>query len=618
VWSFPENPRIRRNLFYYNHTTVNLKIFGCVKITKPMASPFIDIRNLVFRHPIRGKESILALQNVNLAIEEGEYVAIIGANGSGKTTLARHLNALLLPERGSVRVDGLDTRDPQNHPKIRSTVGMVFQTPEDQIVASILEEDVAFGPENLGLPNPEIRRRVEDALEITGMSELRQRPPHLLSAGQMQRAALAGVLAMRPRCVIFDETTAMLDPGGRRMVRELIGRLHRDGLTVIVISHFMREAVAADRIIVLEHGQVAIDSTPSTVFSHPGDLPKLGLDLPQAARLAEKIQGVLPGLSKPLLRSGDLLAALSNLPRPERIRAPGNTPIRAPGTVTPLIEMDGLYHTYMLGTPLAHAALRNASFHSSEGAIHGLIGPTGSGKSTLLQHMNGLLLPQVGRVRVGPYDLNHPKVDLKAVRRFAGLVFQHPEYQLFEQYVGDEIAYAARLKGEKAGLREIVRSAMRMVGLDFETYKDRLTFTLSGGERRKVALAGMLAMQPEILLLDEPTAGLDPLSRRETLGYLKNLNCTGKTLVLVSHHMEDVAELSSSVSVLNKGATVLEGAAVHVFEQVDLLQSLGMEAPLAAQAAAVLRSKGWPLNGGILKPDDLVDQLAQLQESGRE
>ncbi|MEJ5360405.1 MAG: ATP-binding cassette domain-containing protein, partial [Desulfobacterales bacterium] len=227
-----------------------------------MAAALIEIENLSYSHPVRGSEAIPALRGINLRIEEGEYVALIGANGSGKTTLARHLNALLLPDQGTVRINGMDTRETRFHPQIRSLVGMVFQSPEDQLVAAILEEDVAFGPENLGLPPAEIRQRVEEALEITGLKEHRQRPPHLLSAGQMQRAALAGVLAMRPRCVIFDETTAMLDPAGRHMVRRLMRRLHEEGLTVIVISHFMREAVAAQRVIVLNKGEIALDSTP--------------------------------------------------------------------------------------------------------------------------------------------------------------------------------------------------------------------------------------------------------------------------------------------------------------------------------------------------------------------
>lgn len=580
-----------------------------------MTFPLIEISDLCYSHPVRGGESIPALRGINLRVEEGEFVAIVGANGSGKTTLARHLNALLLPESGSVKIQGMDTRDERNHPQIRSTVGMVFQTPEDQLVAAVLEEDTAFGPENLGLPPDEIRRRVDDALEVTGLSEQRQRPPHLLSAGQMQRAALAGVLAMRPRCVIFDETTAMLDPGGRRMVRHLIARLHQEGLTVIVISHFMREAVAADRVIVLERGQIAIDSTPQQVFNHPADLQRLGLDVPMAARLAGQLREVLPGLPDLLLRSGDFLAALPACTSCGTMHSLPEAPQAGQWSANALITVDELEHIYLLDTPLAHTALRGANLHASEARAHGLIGATGSGKSTLLQHVNGLLVPQSGRVQIGPFNIGDPETDLKAVRRYAGLVFQNPEYQLFEQYVGDEIAYAPRLKGEQETLRETVRSAMAMAGLDFETFKDRLTFTLSGGERRKVALASVLAMRPQVLLLDEPTAGLDPVSRKDALANLDRLRVEGTTLVLSSHNMEDVAELSDTVTVLFKGATSMEGAAVEVFEQVDQLHAQGLEAPLVARAAATLRARGWPLPYGILRANDLVQHLGRLQEA---
>ena len=579
-----------------------------------MTIPLVEFDNVSYSHPVPGNIPIPALKNVHLCIEDGEFIAIVGANGSGKTTLARHINALLLPDEGTVRVQGLDSRIRANLAQIRTTVGMVFQSPEDQLVATVLEEDIAFGPENLGLPPVEIRRRVEEALATTGLTEQRSRPPHMLSAGQMQRAALAGVLAMRPRCVIFDETTAMLDPGGRRMVRNLIARLHAEGLTVIVISHFMREAVAADRIIALDHGRIAFDGPPRQLFTHPAELQRLGLDLPQAGRLVNILRPWLPQLPQLLLTSKDLLAALPPYPEGKgpSIEQPV-VPALAQGPF--LIEVDHLDHVYLQDTPLASQALKDVSMHGSAGQVQGLIGATGSGKSTLLQHLNGLLLPQAGRVQIGPFNLNDPQTDLRSVRRYAGLVFQNPEYQLFEQYVGDEIAYAPRLKGQTTGLRQIVQDAMQAVGLDFETFKDRLTFTLSGGERRKVAMASILTMQPELLLLDEPTAGLDPASRQDTLHSLQRLNARGTTLVLSSHHMEDIAELSQAITVLSKGQSILEGPAAQVFNQVGTLESVGLEAPLVVETAAVLRAKGWPLSERITHSADLVNALRPLVEA---
>lgn len=577
-----------------------------------MANTFISIEDIHFQHPVRGGESTPALKGINLKIDEGEYVAIVGANGSGKTTLARHLNALLIPSRGRVLINGKDTRDPQNHPLIRSAVGMVFQSPEDQIVAAVLEEDIAFGPENMGLLPAEIRSRVEEALTTTGLSEHRDRPPHLLSAGQMQRAALAGVLAMHPRCVIMDETTAMLDPGGRSMVKQLIHRLHNEGLTVIVITHFMREAVEADRVVALNDGRVAFDGPPRDIFTHPADLLSLNLDLPLAARLAETLRPVFPGLPSGLLTPEGLFKALPEYTGTRIAEIPPRNQKKRKDCPE-AIRVESLEHVYLSDTPLAHTALSGATMCAAEGSSHGLIGSTGSGKSTLLQHLNGLLVPQHGRVTVGPFDLNDSKTDLKAVRRYAGLVFQNPEFQLFEQYVGDEIAYAPRLMG-KDNLRETVRAAMTTVGLDFEDYKDRLTYSLSGGERRKVAVASILAMDPTILLLDEPTASLDPRSRREVLSHMQGLHASGKTLVISSHHMEDIAELAENVTALAHGRDQLSGSAASVFHAVDRIKALGLEAPLVSQAAAVLRSYGWPLPDDILRPVELAEALSHLVE----
>ncbi len=575
-----------------------------------MSDHFIEITDLTYAHAIRGSQPVPALRGLSLQIDEGEHIAIIGANGSGKTTLVRHLNALLLPTSGLVQVAGLDTRDPANHPQIRSLVGMVFQAPEDQIVATLVEEDVAFGPENLGLPAAEIHRRVDEALETVQMSAQRKRPPHLLSAGQMQRVALAGILAMQPRCIIFDETTAMLDPAGRRMVVEIIRRLHREGLTIIEITHFMQEAAHADRIIVLNKGQVAMQGTPQEIYSHRSDLHSLGLDVPAPVHLADRLRKTMPGLPHNLLTTSQLLAALPDCGCPTA--PPAREPEVSPSGLA-WIQAQGLGHTYLHGTPLSQRSLQNANILVHQGEVHGIMGATGSGKSTLLQHLNGLLLPQEGRVQVGPFDLADPKTDLKAVRRLAGLAFQNPEFQLFETYVGDEIAYAQRLVGNKDGLRKAVQEAMEIVGLDFEHYKDRLTFTLSGGERRKAALASILVMKPEILLLDEPTAGLDPLSRYELLHNLQDLANQGKTLVFSSHRMEDLANLTQQITVMHKGITVMDGPVGSVFSQEDQLNQFGLEPPLVSRVANRLREKGWPVPVGVIHSDELASQLEAIQ-----
>ncbi len=246
----------------------------------------IELRDVSYVYRKGTPEEVRALDRVNLRIRPGEFVALVGANGSGKSTLARLLNALLLPTEGEVRVAGLDPRDPRHLWEIRRRVGMVFQNPDNQIVATVVEEDVAFGPENLGLPPEEIVERVEWALRVVGMLEHRHREPHLLSGGQKQRVAIAGVLAMRPQCLVLDEATTMLDPQGRREVLETVHRLRAEGMTILLITHDMEEAAQADRVVVLSQGRIVLDGPPPEVFSKPERLRALRLDLPEIASLA--------------------------------------------------------------------------------------------------------------------------------------------------------------------------------------------------------------------------------------------------------------------------------------------------------------------------------------------
>ena len=247
----------------------------------------IKIDNLYFQYPHgEDEEPKLAIKGVSLEIEEGSFTAIIGQNGSGKSTLAKNLNGLLLPSKGAVYVSGMDTRDEDKIWDIRQTAGMVFQNPDNQLVSAIVEDDVAFGPENIGIDPVEIRARVDEALDAVKMGKYKRKAPHLLSGGQKQRIAIAGVIAIRPRCIIFDETTAMLDPRGRKDIMEIIEKLHREGITVILITHFMDEAVRADRVVIMNKGEILLDGTPEHVFSQDELIRSARLDVPMAAEIA--------------------------------------------------------------------------------------------------------------------------------------------------------------------------------------------------------------------------------------------------------------------------------------------------------------------------------------------
>lgn len=258
-----------------------------------MKKPIIEFQNVSFRYDSEEERVQLPLvaENLNLQIHEGEFVAILGHNGSGKSTLAKLTNAILLPTSGKVLVDGMDTIDEDLKIKIRQTVGMVFQNPDNQIVATIVEEDVAFGPENLGVEPKEIRRRVDESLKAVGMYEFRKREPHRLSGGQKQRVAIAGIIAMLPRCIVLDEPTAMLDPRGRREVMSTMLKLNREmGMTVVFITHFMDEAVQADRVVVMDDAKIIMDGKPKEVFKQVERLEEIGLDVPQPTKLAQLLR----------------------------------------------------------------------------------------------------------------------------------------------------------------------------------------------------------------------------------------------------------------------------------------------------------------------------------------
>ena len=259
-----------------------------------MSNPLIRLENVSFKYPdTELEENNFAVNNVTLEVNEGEFVAVLGHNGSGKSTTAKLINLILTANSGKVIIDGEDVSgenvSDEDVFEVRKKIGMVFQNPDNQIVATVVEEDIAFGPENLGLPSDEIRKRVDEALEIVNMKEYARHAPHKLSGGQKQRVAIAGIIAMRPRCIIFDESTAMLDPQGRKEVMSTIKRLNREGMAIVLITHYMNEAVEADRVVVMKNGSVYMEGTPNSVFSQPEKLWSAGLEVPQSIELIDKL-----------------------------------------------------------------------------------------------------------------------------------------------------------------------------------------------------------------------------------------------------------------------------------------------------------------------------------------
>jgi energy-coupling factor transport system ATP-binding protein len=556
-------------------------------------------------HPGAPGSARFSLRGIDLTIGQGEYVALAGANGSGKSTLLRHLNGLLLPTRGYVRVFGFRTDREEHLREIRSRIGMVFQAPDSQIVGTTVQDDVAFGPENLGVPHPELEKRVRWALRTAGLEGLAAQPTRHLSGGQKQLLAVASALAMKPECLLFDEATSMLDPASRERLLGFIDRLHAEGMTLVTATHDMREAARADRVVVLREGGIAADDTPRGLFGDRERVRSLDLDVPPAAEVGGGVADRVPGFPRAPLDLQELVeAVLERLGR--RAAAPGqdggtgqgasDSPLPAedggPGAGDPLIRVRGLHHTYLQGTAFQAEALRGVSLSVRRGESLGVIGPAGSGKTILLHHLNVLLRPQRGEVVVDGLSLRDSGVDSARVRRKVGLVFQSPEQQLFERYAGDDVAFGPRnLDLDQVQVRERVRRAMDLVGLPFERFKDRLTAELSSGEKRRLALAGVLALEPEALVLDEPTAGIDPAGRRQILGILRRWGA-GRAMVVVSHNMEDIRELCDRVLVLSGGEAIAGGTARQVFSRHRALRERGIGVPFTVELSAELNRRG--------------------------
>ena len=482
---------------------------------------FIELDHVSFSYPGSGSP---ALSDISLSIDEGEYLAIVGANGSGKSTLLRLLDGLRLPTTGELRVASRATSSEEGRKAALRTVGLVFQSPADQIVSSSVEEDVAFGPENLGLPRQEIRRRVDLALAAVGLGGERLNASHFLSAGQQQRLAIAGALAMDARCLAFDEATAMLDPEACDEVLALLDRLVGEGKTVLHVTHDMAEACRAERILVLDAGSVLFDGKPEVLLS--GALDRVAavaaLGLPEYAALARALSLEAIARESAQAIAGRIAEAYRQRGEPRQAGSGQRPIIPSPRVGTspsaPVFELRDARHAYLHGTTNERVSLRGVDLAVPSGASLAFVGRTGSGKSTALQLLDGLVAAGSGEVRSFGIDLASPRVDFRSLRMRAPLAIQRPESALFERYAGDDVAFGPRnlgLSGKALVVR--VKESMEEAGLGFEAFRDRQTRGLSGGEKRRLALAGVLAMRGEALLLDEPTSALDPSSAASML-----------------------------------------------------------------------------------------------------
>lgn len=564
--------------------------------------PLVAVQSLSYTYP---GAAAPALSDISLSLEPGEYLAVVGANGSGKSTLVRCLNGLVVPPPRTVMVDGFDPAEPAGRAGARKALSVVFQSPLDQIVASVVEEDVAFGLENLGVPYEDMRARVDEALDAVDLASERRRSPRFLSSGQQQRLAVAGAWAMRPRIIAFDEATSMIDPNGRSSILRLIDELVARGITVIHVTHDMDEAARARRIIVLSEGHLVFDGTPERLFA-TGSLASYRLERPRSYEAAMAL-GLNPVVGETAAELGARLARRDPVAPADRavLATVMHRIDPAYGRTTPIgnVARSGVaasgagvtgepafcvrdasmsYHTESVG---GRPAVQGATIDIPTGSLVALTGRTGAGKSSFLQLLDALALPDSGTVVSLGAATGAASTDLRALRMRAPLSVQRPESAIFETYAGDEAAFGPRNQGLR-GVELVgrVRVAMEAVGLPFATYRDAQCRTLSGGMKRRLALASILSLEPEALLLDEPTAALDPGTRREVLALILSYARQGRTVVMSTHSMEEAA-LADLVIVMRDGRIVASGPPDAIFGD-QWNASWGIDRPFAWALAA--------------------------------
>lgn len=571
------------------------------------------------------------LKGVDLTIKKGEFIALLGRNGSGKTTFSKQLNAILRPSEGTVTVDEMGTKDADKLYEIRQRVGMVFQNPDNQMVAASVEEEVAFGPENLGMESDTIVARVKQALEQVRMWKRRKTAPNHLSGGQKQRIAIAGILAMHPDYIVLDEPTAMLDPKGRKEVMEALQRLNQEQeMTVILITHDMEEAALASRVILLADGQMRFDGRPEKFFGADALLAEMGMEAPLSYRVRKLIDSDV--FEKKI---GDARVEEATIDKREKVAEYDKTgreweasselvdkkknkkaEAETDEKNQDLLSLQHVSYIYSLGTAYEKVALDDVNLSLGKGEIVGLAGHTGSGKSTMIQLLNGLLKPTSGTVTFEGKDIHAKGYSGNYLRSKVGMVFQYPEHQMICDTVWEDVAFGPSkqgLTGEACETR--VEEALRFVDLP-EKYYQASPLQLSGGQKRRVAIAGVLAMHPEYIILDEPAAGLDAAGKREIFDRIRRMSREqGIGVLLVSHSMEDLAEYADRIIVLDDGKKILDDRPAQIFAKRETLADCGLDVPETVKLADKLRANGYQIPQNVIREKELLDYLGNCTNS---
>lgn len=586
----------------------------------------IKIRDLTFEYYDRDDEGYLtdmvnAIRGINFDAQKGQIIAIAGRNGSGKSTLAKILNCLITPLEGKVNIDGIDALDIDNIMPIRKLVGMVFQNPDDQLVGSIISEDVAFGAENIGVETKELWNRVYHAISLVGLApendEKRQKEVlnkriSELSGGEKQKVAIAGVLAMNPECIVLDESTSMLDGKSRRELLDAVIRLNKkENITVILITHLMEELLIADTIYIMDKGKIVMRGARNRVLSDEKKLIEYGLEQPCIIKTAHSLY------EKNILRTEELYSIdeiVDRLKKEHPYSFEKNIKSQAyEGSRTAIdpknaILLNNVTFSYGKGKK---KFMDKISLGVAKGGYMAIVGTSGAGKTTLTQLMAGLIKPDKGEMYVDGRDLWDKTTETRQIRSKIGYLFQYPEQQLFAKNVYEDVIYGAR----NIGISEIeaekrAYDAIALVGLSDDVY-DIPTDKLSGGQKRRVALAGVLAMGPDYLIMDEPTAGLDPQGKRELLEIIERLNKeAGITIVIVSHNAEEISEYADRVIYVDNGQIVIEDSPEEVF---NYMCANGREifAPVIMQLLYRLRENGMDINTKCIQLEEGINRIVK-------
>ena len=567
------------------------------------------------------------LNGIDLEIRQGEFLVLLGPNGSGKSTFAKQLNALLFPDEGSVLIDGQKTSAVRELWKLRKQCGMVMQNPDQQIVGMTVEEDVAFGPENLGIPSEEIRKTTDQVLHQVGMTEFRKSPAHQLSEGQKQRVVIASSIAMKPQCLILDEPTAMLDPSNRKRILELIGELHeKEKMTIMMITQRLEEIERADRVLVMDQGKLVLEGKPREILLQRQKLKEWKLALPPVSELAYRLyeKGVMSRFD--LFQCEEFVAQYLKDTGIQREKKESNSmeyiksdekkistgAMKSENEI--ILELRRVSFSYKTGRKQQVRILSDIDLSIASGEIIGLIGRTGSGKSTLIQLMNGLMKPDEGEIWLRGENVHARSFKRKKLRQTVGVVFQCPEQQLFDRTVIGDVMFGPLNQGmDREKAMQLAEESLQVMALEKSVF-DQSPFELSGGEKRRVAIAGILAMNPEMIVLDEPTAGLDAASKRQVWQCLRNLwENNGKTMVIVSHDMEELAENVTRLLVLDHEKIVMDDPVQQVFGEMEKLRRMGLSVPAVTEISELLDRSGIRMAHPVIGLEEAVKILSAGQ-----